>query len=120
MIHETGSLSSYFRNGCRCETCKKFANEYVKARRANETAQEKRARLDRKNELQRARYERMTMEQRRNVWGGKSQAVKNKPRRVDAGIFAHCELSLSGWHVWSFNGGELACSKCNALQAVSA
>ena len=120
MIHETGSLSSYFRNGCRCVTCKKVANDYVKARRSSETAEQRRVRLDRKNELQRARYERMTMEQRRKRWGGKSSAVKNKPRRVDDGIFARCELSLSGWHVWSFNAGELACSKCNALQAVSA
>lgn len=34
ITHTTGSLSSYFRNGCRCDTCKKVASEYVKQRKA--------------------------------------------------------------------------------------
>ena len=33
-VHKTGSLSSYFRRGCRCDACKQFASEYQKERRA--------------------------------------------------------------------------------------
>ena len=32
-VHKTGSLSSYFRRGCRCDTCKEFVSEYQKQRR---------------------------------------------------------------------------------------
>ncbi len=33
VTHKTGSLSSYFRRGCRCDTCKSFVSEYQKHRR---------------------------------------------------------------------------------------
>ena len=53
MTHITGSLSSYFRNGCRCDACKQVASSWAKKRRAALTPEQNRARLDRKNELQR-------------------------------------------------------------------
>ncbi len=33
-VHQTGSLSSYFRRGCRCDICKQFASEYQRERKA--------------------------------------------------------------------------------------
>lgn len=33
-VHKTGSLSSYFRRGCRCDACKQFASDYQKERKA--------------------------------------------------------------------------------------
>ncbi len=32
-VHKTGSLSSYFRRGCRCDACKQFVSQYQKQRR---------------------------------------------------------------------------------------
>ena len=31
--HKTGSVSSYWRNGCRCDACRAFASEYQRERR---------------------------------------------------------------------------------------
>lgn len=33
-VHQTGSLSSYFRRGCRCDACKQFASEYQRKRKS--------------------------------------------------------------------------------------
>lgn len=55
MIHETGSLSSYFRNGCRCVTCKAFVREYRIERLSRMSAEEVAAKRALKNERQRIR-----------------------------------------------------------------
>lgn len=55
VIHETGSLSSYFRNGCRCVTCKAFVREYRIERLSRMSAEEVAAKRALKNERQRIR-----------------------------------------------------------------
>lgn len=119
MTHTTGSLSSYVR-GCRCDACRNAAAEYNRARLAKETPEQKRKRLDRKAELQRIHRSTMTLEQRRMIWSGKKKPSKPAPLVVDD-LFARCEFSLSGWHVWVFDGVRSVCGKCQAVKgAVSA
>lgn len=55
MIHATGSLSSYFRNGCRCVACKAFVREYRLERLSRLSDVELQAMRARKNEAQRIR-----------------------------------------------------------------
>ena len=58
-----GSLSGYFRRGCRCENCRAVAAEWRRSRLAALSPGELRARMDRKNEL--ARHRRAV---KRNEW----------------------------------------------------
>jgi len=115
MTHTTGSLSSYVR-GCRCDACRNCAAEYNRARLAKETPEQKRKRLDRKAELQRQHRSTMTIEQRRKIWGGKpTSQPKQKQSSLDD-FLGKCEKSLSGWHVWLFDGNDSLCGKCNATK----
>lgn len=55
MIHITGSLSSYFKHGCRCETCKAFVSAYRLERLSRLSDAELQAKRARKNDAQRIR-----------------------------------------------------------------
>ena len=53
--HTLGSLSGYFKNGCRCDACKSVAKRWQDERFASLDDAEKRKRRDRKTNLQRHR-----------------------------------------------------------------
>ena len=53
--HATGSLSSYFKRGCRCDACKAVAREWRATRSAGLDETQKRSQRVRKTQLQRQR-----------------------------------------------------------------
>jgi hypothetical protein len=55
VTHTTGSLSSYFKHGCRCDSCKSLAAQWRKERLSLLTSEQREARRVRKNEAQRIR-----------------------------------------------------------------
>jgi len=55
VVHETGSLSSYIKRGCRCEACVSVAREWRGQRAESLGEAEKVSRRERKTVLQRER-----------------------------------------------------------------
>jgi hypothetical protein len=55
MTHTTGSLSSYFKHGCRCDSCKSLAAQWRVDRLKNATPERLEELRVRKNELARIR-----------------------------------------------------------------